>query len=712
MVSDRLQDWEQRFDGGIAAIDVGKRSKAGALLPIIPRHGEWEDFLRAVKLAWSDWQRELRQYPASLLLLYGGLAFFEYDDRTFWPHFADVVEGVPQPPSPNRQTEINSVFQWAAQRYLLTLMYRRNGTDFVGSAVYHVGIPLSLWEGFLEICEWAVWRPDWKELSDAEWLDTVERRAVGRPRLRRFLVDNRESASSFVQEILDARYVLTQDQRLSVNDIAQASVLRPEYFDEIPETADFLRPQNPESLFHDRATLVWDDRKRRLSVYLPGVASNQLPATWRIADRTQKASSSPDELLLNSAAFKRRLLLRLDSGQQSEVQLLRSPESWGLFDLEAGGRLVNSGREELPLRSYALLSLSPISFVSVEGFARDESSENEPLEFSDGAICYVTRLWPTGKYAQVVFKHIDASTTIRFRTKARLETRFYVGRGYRAAFFERTPEGIIKTDSLPQLCVVIPRAYFRDNHAELKNRFRVLEGDHVAGGEWKSAGAPGTEDRELFIWRWSSSPFIEARPTIRNLRSLGELGDAFKSRDMRGLRIFRVDAPDVPATCSVELVGRLQEVQSCWRNLPGAAIPWFLLCQASNGMTWDELLLAKDAIAPSLQLSPYLLRKCLNKGLLVQRGQRWFIDESRAALSLAVRNEFELKYCGDPSVLWGLYRQMHQNFYARDLPDIEVVDERGEIPYLRMRWPLRARPAIADYLKGRGVVMVKELWTH
>ena len=227
-VSDRLQDWEQRFHSGISAVDAGKRSKAGALLPIVPRHGDWEDFLGAVRLSWNNWQHNLGQYPASLLILYGGLAFFEYDDRTFWPHFANAVAGVAHPPPTSRQTEINSVFQSAAQRYQLILMHRRNGTDFVGSAIYQIGIPLSLWEGFLEICQWAAWRPDWKELSDAEWIDAIEKRALNRPRLKRFLIDNRESASSFVQEILDARLVLIQDQSLSANDIAQASVLRPE----------------------------------------------------------------------------------------------------------------------------------------------------------------------------------------------------------------------------------------------------------------------------------------------------------------------------------------------------------------------------------------------------------------------------------------------------------------------------------------------------
>ena len=48
MVSNLLQDWEQRFHDGISLIEV------------VPRHGEWGDFLGAVKIGWNDWQRDLR----------------------------------------------------------------------------------------------------------------------------------------------------------------------------------------------------------------------------------------------------------------------------------------------------------------------------------------------------------------------------------------------------------------------------------------------------------------------------------------------------------------------------------------------------------------------------------------------------------------------------------------------------------------------------
>jgi hypothetical protein len=155
--------------------------------------------------------------------------------------------------SANQQNEINIAFANAARQFCLALRIRGNGTDFVGTAVRYIGIPISLWDGFLDICEWALWRKDWDTLATAEWREVIHKRCGGRQRLKRFLADNPESAGSFIQEILDAREILTTDPSLTIANIAQASILRSEYFDEVPETAEFLRPQNPGSLFQDRA---------------------------------------------------------------------------------------------------------------------------------------------------------------------------------------------------------------------------------------------------------------------------------------------------------------------------------------------------------------------------------------------------------------------------------------------------------------------------
>src|SRR5262249_31332129 len=203
----------------------------------------------------------------------------------------------------NQQTEINGAFAEAASHFRLAVKRRDNGTDFVGSAVNQIGIPLSLWEGFLDICEWALWRKDWQSLSSEDWAEAIEKRSGSRKRLRHFLVENREFASGFIQELLDAREILSGDLKLTIKDIAQATVLRPEYFDDVPETADFLRPQDPDSLFRYRVKLIFNEPRRNISLLLPSVSRDKLPAYWRVGSRRQEAAPSPDELILNSDAF-------------------------------------------------------------------------------------------------------------------------------------------------------------------------------------------------------------------------------------------------------------------------------------------------------------------------------------------------------------------------------------------------------------------------
>jgi hypothetical protein len=155
-----LGDWEQCFKSGLRKIE--KPEKAGALLPLIPERARGENFLESVKSEWGEW--EVGVYPCCLVILYGGLAFYEYVDNTFWPQFSKAV-GRDSLPS-NQQTDINQAFLNAARSFKLPILKRDDSTDYVGSAVYHIGIPLSLWDGFLDLCEWALWQNEWKTYSD------------------------------------------------------------------------------------------------------------------------------------------------------------------------------------------------------------------------------------------------------------------------------------------------------------------------------------------------------------------------------------------------------------------------------------------------------------------------------------------------------------------------------------------------------------------
>jgi hypothetical protein len=725
-MSYQLSDWEESFQEKLAAIDASKRDKPGALLPVIPDREKWDEFSFAVRSEWNVWKRDLHRYPACLIMLYGGLAFFEYDENTFWPHFAKVISKNSIPP--NEQTEINKAFSRGSKHLGLTILRKTvprtlhligldlpiedTTTSFVGSAVYQIGIPLSLWDGFLEICEWASWRDDWTALDDAEWTKAVAKCVGGRSRLKKFLIDNRESAATLINELLEAKKILSDDPKLSISDLAQACFLREEYFEEVPETADFLRPTNPESLIRDRAQLIWDEQRARIVVYLPGVRSNKLPATWSLDHLHQSASRSPDELVLNSLAFQDNLNLKLASGGIADTQRLRGICPWGLFDLDRDGRLTNQDREYLPLHSYALISPAPLPHITRKGFEETDSPANQKYELVDGTQCFLTHLWPTGNYAELTIGDDSPITVIRFRTNSKIEARFFVGRGHRAANFDWIGPDKRKIEHLPILFLGIPSGYFRETQAMLKDKFRVRVDDKPAGGKWERVPVreDGTE-KEYFTWNWGPRPFVEVPHGVYS--GFKQMAQAGRSPDLGGERIFSVEWPEFKVVYKVLVVHPKPGMNECWKNLPGAFLPWFLLCQSEEGMKWEDLLLARDIIAPDLRLSAYLLRKYEKYGLFVRQGIRWKIAESRATLADAGEEKCRLDYCGDPSVLWRFYRWMSRPRPVRiSLPDIQVVNNRGEVPYLSMSWELRLGDEIIQGLEHMNVRVGPSLWNH
>jgi hypothetical protein len=707
-MSDMLSTWEKEFSEAIRHIDPVSRDKAGSLLPIVPTHLKWDEYLSAIRNEWVIVSRNLQQYPASLLLLYGGLAFYEYEDNELWPQFVRATgkQHIPQ----NQRNRINAAFADAVKQFGLRLKIRSHGTDFIGSAVYHIGVPLSLWDGLLDICKWAVWREDWQSLSRDEWDEAVEKRCGSRQRLKRFMIENREAATSFVKDMLDARKILTDEQSLTINDLAQASILRPEYFDEIPETADFLRPKNPESLFQDRARLIWNGKQ--ICLQLPAISREKLPATWYIGAKSQVAAQNPDEMLLNSEAFHNPLLLKLVSGKYQEVQRFRGLDTWGLFDTERGGCLANQNRDELPLKSYVLISQSEIDVVSREGFDEDENPANEPVYLSDGTRCFITRLWPTGKLAELKIREHDESTkTIIFRTRATIEARFFTGRGEKAASFERIQD-LVKIESWPILCVSIPNGYFRDNKTEVDTTFKVFIDDKLAGGRWKLSDRHKDNDREFYFWDWVSNRPVVEQVKRGTTKSFQELGTFFSAPSLKGNRVLAIKSPEFSHHYKIYKDDPIPGMERCWQNLPGAFYPMFLLCQSTEGLKLEDILLAKDVVAPGQRFSSYVLRKYADHGILVQRGQRWYIGESRVQFIPADINRCYMHYCGDPSILWGLYRRMRHERSVDRLPIIEVKDKRGEIPYLAMLWSARLRSELEKYLKNHGVKIGAILWTH
>src|SRR6516165_10520984 len=85
-----LADWETRFAPTVGRIECPEGKVRAALLPV-PDRGMWEEFLGSVVAEWKDWKVQLLKHPSCLLTLYCGLAYYEYDEHTFWPQFAKAV---------------------------------------------------------------------------------------------------------------------------------------------------------------------------------------------------------------------------------------------------------------------------------------------------------------------------------------------------------------------------------------------------------------------------------------------------------------------------------------------------------------------------------------------------------------------------------------------------------------------------------------------
>ena len=714
-MTSRISKWENEFTSAILGIEPSRKNTAGAMLSVVPCQERWESFLDSVRLEWDNWKNSLESYPACLIVLYGGLAFFNYEDLKFWRYFSEAVTGRigEDAPPVSQQALINKAFRKALEENQLKLVSHAGKVDFVGSAIWHIGIPLSLWDGFIDVCEWASWQQNWESISSADWTVMVTKRIPNRPRLRRFLIENREAATSFIKEILDVRDLLRNDLSLTIENLACASILRHEFFDEVPETAEFLRPQNPDSLLKNRARIILSESRREICVQLPGVDREHLPAIWQIGIRQQKAALTPTEMVLDTDVFQRKISLVLKTTEAREFQRLIGASPWGLFDVEAAGRLVNSNRDVLPLKGYALISAQQIEILNIQGFYHSDEDLNEIFELSDGTACFITRLWPTGKYAEIELCHQGETKKLRFRTKAKIEVRHFFGKQNKAAYFSRISDGTIRCEEYPIFCVAIPRDYFRDNNAELNRHFRVKEGESTASGHWHQVNTE-VGDYDYFEWIWGDTPFIEIGPE-KMIKELGRLGDIFKPKNTKGQKVLCIKSPEFSHSFTVEKVGRNKKIDECWRNLPGKYALWFILCQTGDnetGMRLDDMLITRDVVAPDVpdsSFSYYLLRKYESLGFLVQRGHKWEMAKPRAEIGLPSCGSFELKYCGDPSVLWGLYRKLS---WDTELPTVEVVSKRNEIPFLRMLWKSEVRAQIERELMTRGVEIARELWSH
>ena len=687
-----LAGWEKRFDSALRQISENERGKAGAVLAVIPGRDEWDRFVADVRAEWWHWEWVFTINPGCMVALYDGAAFYNYKSGAFWHDFAGVVGSPPIPA--NLQTPINRSYTKAANRFALRII----DGSFVGSAVSHIGIPISMWDGFLHVCEWALWTDEWDAIDDGAWREAMTRRLGGRALLIKFLVENRDTAMQFVREMLDARRVLSADRALTVSEIAQALILRAEYFDEVPETADFLRPDDPESLFADRGRLAWNEERQTISLYLPPVHQDSLPAMWRLGDHEQAAASTALDFPINAGAFAKILRLQLASNGNETQQRIAGIDRWALYD-EARLRFVNHDRDLLPVSQYTLISRHRLT-PQLEGWQHDPEEPCIDLEsqLADGTPIFLTKLFAESRRPKL---KIGDGPWIAFAQRRGVALRVFCGeRGNNAARFSVMRDGMVRTELWPRPFLEVPLSLVRDD--DIPAEFTVFVDGQPARGKWRTfqfdpphADAENAE-RAFCFWRWDDA-LVPPPPD-----SCGPHTLHVQSRRLG--RLMLGAAPE----CRFELLP--PTANNLWPAKWDDYMAWVLLSQVQDHATWEEVRIAREAVAMfaniNLKAVYYQIRKLERHGYLVVRGHRYRDFRNRIALANAPSGAFGGEYCGLTSLLYELVRKV---------PPLSLAiapSESGRPAKLHIEWAQRDRHDVRNACQIFGIEAVQRLWRH
>lgn len=689
---------EKFYQKRIKSIPDSERERAGALLRCVPDRTEWEELQQMLNN--SPWAVKLmvqpgNPFPYLLLVLYAGVAFHEYKDATFWPQFCRVVELSSL--SHNRKKKLNENFAQAAKSSDLPIIKNAAGCSFVGTAVFFIGVPVSLWDEFLIICEWALCRKDWKNFSDEQWREELEKRFGKYSRLLKFLTENRQAATEFIQEMLDARKMLTEDTQINLSDIRQASILRPEYFEEVPETAEFLRPNDPESLLQRRPRLLWRDN--RIAIHLPLVPEKD--ASWHFGEETQPASNVATEFPIHGKAFQERLIIQLQSNEKTQTLRIPGLHPFGLWD-EESNRFVNPNRACLPLRSYRLVSQKKLK-IEGKGWAKDdeededrEETENELLLLKDGAQVFVRSLFPANDRPTL---KVDGRK-IKFGRRESVKLRLYSGseNSYACRFLlrENCP---IQIEQNPHLVLEIPEGFVEDDDDLCDREFKVLVDGKPVPGKWRFFHEYDGKETKWEYYEYlmdlsegSSAPIPLGEHTIQVLSRHVGIIPLGKEKEFR-----------------VEVMKPLEK--TCWPKpwQMEKYLLWVLLSQIQNEATWENFWIARQSVAGFAdgKITQNDWNKLRKHGYLSWHHGRFEVLKNCMVFGRRMGGQFTAYYCGLVNRLHAVVRQFPL------IKMIEAKQERGFPAHLEIQWPQNHRSSIRDICQRENIeIKQHSLWNR
>lgn len=683
-------DWNSHFESKLGEISNERRRKPGAFLSVVPGGAEWEHYKDFIRCKWR--LGRITEFPFCLLALYAGVAFYDYESGDFWKPFAAAV-GV-ESISPAQYKQLNTSLVDRAEEIGLETLDSSRGQDFVGTAIFQIGVPLSYWQDFLKICENLWWREDWKVFSSDEWEAFITRKVGGLARLKRFLVDNPDTARRFIAEVHDVRRLVASGA--DVTEIVEMSFLRPEHFAAAPETERFISPQKSleKSLaFLNHFQLVWSEYQQKISIYLPPVAAAELPAVWKLDELEQSASVYQQEFSINKQAFQTKLSLKFEGSSKSETRKLDGIGSWAIFDDDTN-RLINSERINLPLKSYTIISAAPLDVISLKGFD-DEVAPNESFELRDGFGCFVTRLVPLEQKAKISFSCSGKQIELKFRTKNRVEIFLLAGLDCNAAQF-RLYGNTLKTDCLPVPCLILPTDLFDGEAIDLAEKFKVSLDAQTSAGVWEKREREDG-NQEFYFWRWDEST---------------------KARKNRNLTI-ESEGLAIKKEFKIEILQPKANLADCWSNLPDKFLPFVLLAQpnfkSDRGTTFDEMREIKEIVQPRGRfVNPGFFHFYENLGVLKSHGKRWQFAKSKVYFAVRDNDKCFLRFCGNPSLLWQTLRYTAEKLPDENFGKIEVVSKKGDVTHLFLNLTRQQKILCEKYVRDNGgkfnLTKVNEIW--
>jgi hypothetical protein len=681
-------DWNSHFEAEFYKIVDGSRLKPGAFLSIVPKEAAWKKYLDFIR---SEWRfGRITEFPFCLLTLYAGVAFYDYESGNFWKPFAEAVGVESIPPAQSQQ--LKEFLFYHAEEIGLKTLGSLSKNDFVGTAIFQIGVPLTFWQDFLKICENLWWREDWKSFSSDEWKALVNRKLGGLARLKRFFVENSETARRFISEVHDVRRLVASGE--NVEEIVQMSFLRPEHFAVAPETEQFISPQKSleKSLaFLNRFQLVWNENQAKISIYLPPVAAAELPAVWCSGEMEQRADLYQQEFSINRYAFQAKISLKFEGTSATETKKLDGIENWAIFDDETN-RIVNIERANLPLKSYTILSAAPLEEIVLKGFD-DEIEPNERFELRDGFECFINRLSPMERKAEISFTCNGEKHELKFRKKNRVEIFLLAGLDCNAAQF-RLYENTLKTDCLPVPCLILPTDLFDGEEIDLAEKFKVSLDAQMSAGNWEKSREDNNQT--FYFWRWDEQTKARKKMTL----TIESEGLAIKKE-------FKIEVLQAKASLT-----------DCWTNLPDKFLPFVLLAQpnfkSDKGTTFDEMREIKEIIQPNGRfVNIGFFHFYENRGVLKGNGNRW--QFSRSKIYFGANNDVNfLRFCGNPSSLWRTLRYLAGKLPNAEFSKIEVISKKGDVTHLFLNLTKEQKVLgekyVCDYGEEHSLSLVNENW--